>query len=36
MAEFEQWATPLKDTVARGLAENLSLLIPTDRVVLHP
>jgi hypothetical protein len=36
MAEFEQWAAPLKDTFANGLAENLSLLIPTDRVVLHP
>jgi uncharacterized protein len=36
LAEFDQWAASLQDTVARVLAENLSLLIPTDRVVLHP
>ena len=26
----------MQDTIARVLAENLSLLIPTERVVLHP
>jgi uncharacterized lipoprotein YmbA len=36
LAEFDQWVAPLQDTVARVLAENLSLLIPTDRVLLHP
>jgi uncharacterized lipoprotein YmbA len=36
LAEFDQWAAPLQDTAARVLAENLSLLIPTDRVLLHP
>lgn len=36
LAEFDQWAASLQDTCARVLAENLSLLIPTDRVVLHP
>ena len=36
LADFDQWAGPLGDTIARVLAENLSLLIPTDRVVLHP
>ena len=36
LAEFDQWAASLQDTVARVLAENLSLLIPTDQVVLHP
>jgi uncharacterized protein len=36
LAEFDQWAASLQDTVARVLAENLSLLIPTDRMVLHP
>ena len=36
LAEFDQWAAPLQDTVARVLAENLSLLIPTDRVLLSP
>jgi uncharacterized protein len=36
LAELDQWAAPLPDTIARVLAENLSLLIPTERVVLHP
>ena len=36
LADFDQWAAPLPDTITRVLAENLSLLIPTERVVLHP
>ena len=36
LADFDHWAAPLQDTIARGLAEHLSLLIPTDRVVHHP
>jgi len=36
LADLDQWAAPLPDTIARVLAENLSLLIPTERVVLHP
>ena len=36
LAEFDQWAASLQDTVARVLVENLSLLIPTDRVMLYP
>lgn len=36
LAEFDHWAAPLHDIFSRALAENLSLLIPTDRVVLHP
>ncbi len=36
LGEFDQWGAPLRDSVARSLAENLSLLVPTDRVVLHP
>src|SRR5215475_13402832 len=36
LADFDQWAGPLPDTIARVLAGNLSLLIPTERVVLHP
>ena len=36
LADLDQWAAPLADTIARVLAEDLSLLIPTDRVVLHP
>ena len=36
LADLDQWAAPLPDTIARALAENLALLIPTDRVVLYP
>ena len=36
LGEFDQWATSLQDLVTRALAENLSRLIPTERVVLHP
>jgi uncharacterized protein len=36
LADLDQWAGPLQDSIARVLAENLSLLIPTERVVLHP
>ena len=36
LADFDQWAGPLQDTITRVLAEHLSLLIPTDRVVLYP
>ena len=36
LGEFDQWAASLQDLVTRTLAENLSLLIPTERVLLHP
>jgi uncharacterized lipoprotein YmbA len=36
LAGFDHWAASLRDLVTRALAENLSLLVPTDRVVLHP
>jgi uncharacterized lipoprotein YmbA len=36
LGEFDHWAASLQDLVTRTLAENLSLLIPTDRVLLHP
>ena len=35
LAEFDRWAEPLQDNVARVLAENLARLIPTDQVLLH-
>ena len=35
LAEFDRWAEPLQDNVARVLAENLALLIPTDQVLLY-
>jgi uncharacterized protein len=36
LADLDQWAAPLHDIIPRVLAENLSLLIPTERVVLSP
>jgi uncharacterized lipoprotein YmbA len=36
LAEFDQWAAPLRDSFPRVLAEDLALLIPADRVVLFP
>jgi uncharacterized lipoprotein YmbA len=36
LADFDQWAGPLADTIARVLVDNLSLLIPTERVVHYP
>jgi len=36
LGEFDQWAAPLQDTFTRVLAENLSLLLGTDRALLHP
>jgi uncharacterized lipoprotein YmbA len=35
-AAFAQWAEPLQDNFVRVLAENLSLLLATDRVALFP
>ena len=36
LAEFDQWAAPLRESFMRVLAENLSILIPADRVALFP
>ena len=36
LAEFDQWAAPLRDSFPRVLAEDLAILIPADRVVLFP
>jgi uncharacterized lipoprotein YmbA len=35
-AGSERWAEPLKTTFTRTLAENLAILLPGDRVALHP
>jgi uncharacterized lipoprotein YmbA len=35
-AEFDRWAEPLEDNIAAVLAENLSVLVPTDRVAVYP
>lgn len=34
--EFERWTEPLKDNFTRVLAENLSVLLHSDRVLLFP
>ena len=36
LAEFHKWAEPLQDNFSRVLAENLSILLATDRVVIMP
>jgi len=36
LAEFDRWAGPLQDDFSRILAENLSILLSTDRVSLYP
>ena len=36
LAEFDRWAEPLKRNFSRVLAENLSILLGTDRVISYP
>ena len=36
LAEFDQWAAPLRENFTRVLAENIAILVPTDRVVVFP
>jgi uncharacterized lipoprotein YmbA len=36
LAEFDRWAGSLADDFSRVLAENLSILLSTDRVSLYP
>ncbi|MGI9336509.1 MAG: PqiC family protein [Gammaproteobacteria bacterium] len=36
VAEFSQWGEPLDDNVTRVLAENLSMLLPTQRAEVFP
>lgn len=36
LSEFDRWAEPLQRNFSRVLAENLSILIPTDRTVVFP
>jgi len=35
-ADSDRWAEPLKTTFSRTLAENLSVMLPTDQVSLYP
>jgi len=36
LADFDQWAGPLADTIARVLSDDLAPMIPTERMVLFP
>ena len=36
LSETHRWAEPLKDNFGRILAENLSNLLNTDKIILHP
>lgn len=36
LAEFDKWAEPLKDNVSQVLAENLRILLPSNKVVVYP
>jgi uncharacterized protein len=36
LSENDRWAGPLQDNIAQVLAHNLSILLRTDRVILHP
>jgi uncharacterized lipoprotein YmbA len=36
LAEFDRWAGSLSDNIGAVLAENLSLLLGTERVFVHP
>jgi hypothetical protein len=36
LSEKDRWAEPLRDNIAQVLAQNLSMLLQTDQVVLHP
>lgn len=35
-ADGDRWAEPLKTAFSRTLAENLSVMLPTDRIDLYP
>lgn len=35
-AEFDRWAEPLDHNITNALAENLSVLIPSDQVIAYP
>ncbi len=35
-AEFDRWAEPLDHNITNALAENLSVLIPSDQVLAYP
>ena len=36
LAEFDRWSSSLRDSVANVIAENLAVLLPSDRVAVYP
>ena len=36
LSEFERWAEPLKDNIKTVLTNNLSVLVPTERISVYP
>jgi uncharacterized lipoprotein YmbA len=36
LSEFDRWAEPLKDNITSVLTDNLSRLLPTERVSVYP
>jgi uncharacterized lipoprotein YmbA len=36
LSDNDRWAEPLEDNISQVLGHNLSILLRTDRVVLHP
>lgn len=36
LSENDRWAQPLQDNIAQVLAQNLSILLRTDQIILHP
>ena len=36
LSENDRWASPLEDNIAQALAQDLSMLLQTDRVTVHP
>jgi uncharacterized lipoprotein YmbA len=36
IADYDRWAERLDDAIRRVLGENLSILIPTERIVFYP
>ena len=36
LLEFDKWAEPMKDNFTRVMTDNLSILLRTDRIAVHP
>jgi uncharacterized lipoprotein YmbA len=36
LSENDRWAEPLEDNISQALAQDLSILLQTDRVTVHP